>query len=66
VNAAGAIWATYFFFFFAVFFFAVFRFAFFVADDFAAAIERVLRRFFIGMDLIPCRLQEASLYRKMA
>jgi hypothetical protein len=41
---------TYFFFFFAVlFFFAVFRFAFFVAEDFAAAAERVLRRF-IGMD----------------
>ena len=55
----------YFFFFFAVFFFAVFRFAFLVADDFAAAIERVLRRFFIGMDRFHVGCRRLHYNRKM-
>ena len=54
------------FFFFAPFFFAGFRFAFLVLVDFAAAIDRVLRRLRIGMDQIPCGLQETSIYRKFA
>jgi hypothetical protein len=56
---------TCYFFFFAVFRFAGFRFAFLVFDDFAAAIDRVLR-LRLGMDHVPCRLQEASIYRKIA
>jgi len=35
-------------------------------DDFAAAIDRVLRRLRLGMDHVPCRLQEPPLYRKIA
>ena len=53
------------YFFFLPFFFEVFRFAFLVFDDFAAAIDRVLR-LRLGMDHVPCRLQEPSIYRKTA
>ena len=56
---------TCYFFFLPAFFLAGFRFAFLVFDDFAAAIDRVLR-LRLGMDLIPCRLQERSVYIKTA
>ncbi len=56
---------TCYFFFLPPFFFAVFRFAFLVFDDLAAAIDRVLR-LRLGMDHVPCRLQEPSIYRKIA
>jgi hypothetical protein len=55
--AAGMMHPTCYFFFLPPFFFAVFRFAFLVFDDFAAAIDRVLRRLRLGMDLfhVGCR-----------
>jgi hypothetical protein len=57
---------TYYFFFFATFFLATgFFFALLVAVDLAAD-ARFVVRFLIGMDLIPCRLQEASLYINLA
>jgi len=55
--------APYGYFFFLVFFLTL-RFAFLVFDALAAAADRVLRRLTLGMDLIPCRLQEAPIYRK--